>query len=30
VESTMGLFFYFVMFLLACAFGWWVKGTPGA
>ena len=24
--TTMGLFFYFIMFVLACGFGWWARG----
>jgi len=23
----MGLAFYFVMFIVACGFGWWTKGS---
>jgi hypothetical protein len=26
-SSAMGLFFYFVMFVVTCFFGWWVKST---
>jgi hypothetical protein len=25
--AQMGLFFYFVMFLVACGFGWWAKNS---
>jgi hypothetical protein len=24
--NAMGLAFYFFLFVLACGFGWWVKG----
>jgi len=27
VQTIMGLAFYLVMFLVACGFGWWSKGT---
>jgi len=26
-EPHMGLFFYLVMFVVACGFGWWAKGS---
>jgi hypothetical protein len=26
-ETTMGLFFYFVLFVVMCFFGWSVRGT---
>lgn len=25
----MGLFFYLVLFVVACAFGWWSRNTAG-
>ena len=25
-NTAMGLFFYFVMFVLTCGFGWWARG----
>jgi hypothetical protein len=26
-EPLMGLFVYLVMFIVACGFGWWAKGS---
>jgi hypothetical protein len=26
LETAMGLFFYVVMFVAACGFGWWTRG----
>ena len=28
-ETAMGLFFYFVLFVVMCFFGWSVRGTTG-